>query len=129
MFRIVTAKDYTTLMITHVIDFLIDYFTNLSVKKIFGGIIVLLSLAIISKGQISGDPNRAVLYAIVGILIGGIGFIVIYYDMAKDKIGHEYDDIQILTKAYEQKVREERKVNAWHMDKQSSEKNTQDKNK
>ena len=116
-------------MITHIIDFFVDYFTNLNVVKIFGGIIVLLSLAIISKGQISGDPNRAVLYAVVGILIGGIGFVVIYYDMAKDKIGHGYDEINTLTKAYEQKVREERKVNAWHMNKESDEKNTQDNTK
>ncbi len=116
-------------MITHVIDFFIDYFTNLNVKKIFGGILVLVSLAIISMMQSSGDPERAVLYAIVGILIGGIGFVVIYYDMAKDKIGHGYDEINTLTKAYEQKVREERKVNAWHMGKESVEKNTQDNNK
>jgi len=129
MFRIAVARDYNTLMITHIIDFFIDYFTNLNVVKILGGIMALSGLSIISKGQSSGDPNTAVLYSVVGILIGGIGFIIIYYDMAKDKMGRGNDDIHTLTKAYEQKVLEERKINAWHMNKESDEKNTQDNNK
>ena len=115
-------------MISHVFDFLVDYFTNLNAKKIFGGILVLLGLAFIGKIGGSGDANNAVLYAVGGIFIGGIGFVVIYYDIAKDKIGHGYDELSTLTKAYDKKEPENRKVSAWHMNEESDKNAPPDKN-
>ncbi len=115
-------------MISHVIDFLVDYFTNLNAKKIFGGILVFLGIAIIGKAGSSGDTNSAIMYSIGGILIGGIGFVIVYYDIAKDKIGHGHDELLTLTKAYKQKEREEGKATAWHFNQESDEKTTPDNN-
>lgn len=115
-------------MLPHIIDFLVDYFTNINAKKIFGGILVLLGLVIIGQMGISGNPDTAVLYAIIGIFIAGIGFVVIYYDMAKDKLGGGHDELRTLSEGYKQKELEERKVSGWHMSDNPDKKVTPDKN-
>ncbi len=115
-------------MINHVIDFIFDYFTNLNVRKIFGVILVLVGIAIINRMGASGDPNRAVLYAIGGILLGGIGLVVIYYDIARDKTSHGHDELGTLTKAYKQKEREKVKVTGWHTSQESDQKDANDNN-
>lgn len=114
-------------MINHIIDSLVDYFTNLNAKKIIGGILVFVGLTIIGKIGISRSPNIAVLYAIVGILIGGIGFVVIYYDMARDKVSHGYDELGTLTSALKKKDYPE-KISAWHMPQEPDKKSTPDNN-
>jgi hypothetical protein len=63
----------------------------------------------------SGDSNKAVLYAVAGIFLGGIGFVIIYFDMAKDKIGGNFDELGTLAKGYEQKERDKQTPQGWHM--------------
>jgi hypothetical protein len=120
------SRSYNTGMINHVIDFIFDFFTNLNIRKILGGILVLVGIAIINRMGSSGDPNKAILYAIGGILVGGVGFVVIYYDIAKDKASHGHDELGTLTKAYGQKEREKIKVSGWHMDQGSDQNGTND---
>ena len=116
------------MMLTHMIDFLVDFFTNLNAKKIFGGILVLIGLAIlgriVSAGLISGDANVGVLYAAGGILVGGVGLVIIYYDMAKDKTSSGHSEIDTISKAYEQKAREDLKTSGWHMNQNPGHENT-----
>lgn len=107
---------YTMCMITHIIDFIVDYVTNFNLKKLIGGIIVLIGLASLSRISQSADASIAVLYAIVGIFIGGIGFVIIYFDMAKTKVSRGQDDHTILAKSYEQQAQATRKPAGWHMD-------------
>lgn len=99
-------------MIFRIIDFLVDYFTNIGAKKIFAGILVLAGLTVMGQAGRSGDPSWTVLYVAAGIVLGGIGIVVIYYDIAKDRIGHRYDELHTLTHAYKQKEREEKQATA-----------------
>lgn len=108
-------------MIFHIIEFIVDYFTNLNIKKILGGILALVGIAIIGKVSTSSNPNNAVLYAIMGIIIGGIGFVIIYHDIAKDKAGTDYDELSVLSKGLEQKETKRTKIAAWHMEQESNE--------
>ncbi len=103
-------------MIFHIFDFIIDYFTNLNARKIFGGILVLIGWAIVGRVGISSDMSKGVLIMCGGLLISGIGLAVIYYDMAQDKIGRGRNDLEMVAKAYKQKELEERKVTGWRMD-------------
>lgn len=112
------------MVFSHILNFLIDYFTNLNAKKVFGGILVLIGMSIIGRTGVSGNADKAVLYAICGILLAGVGLVVIYFDIAKDKIGRKHDELGTLTKAYEQKEREERKISTWHLDQKAEKKNT-----
>ncbi|HSX30553.1 MAG TPA: hypothetical protein VLE99_01425 [Candidatus Saccharimonadales bacterium] len=114
-------------MLLHLIDFLVDYFRNLNVRKITGGILALIGLAILGKMTTSGDTNRAVLYAIGGILVSGVGFIVVYYDIAKDKTRSRYSELDTLTKAHTQNEHEDGKASTWHMNQGPDNKNTPNK--
>ena len=107
-------------MIPHIIEFLVDYFTNLNIRKIIGGLLALIGMAIISRLGISGNPDTAVLYAVFGILIGGMGFVVIYLDIAKDKRDGNYDELGTLSKAYKENEFKKSKVIGWHMDQGSN---------
>lgn len=97
-------------MLFHIINFLVDYFTNLNAKKIFGGILVLIGFAITSKIPSNPDLNTAMLYGAGGILLGGIGFIIIYYDIAKDKAAQEYNELQTIVQAHKDRQADEKKV-------------------
>jgi hypothetical protein len=99
-------------MISHFIDFFVAFFTHPSLKKIFGAILALVGLAILGNMGNANDPNIAVLYACIGILIGGIGCIIIYYDIANDKSGASADRLNILTKAYEQNEQEKQQADS-----------------
>lgn len=112
------------MLLLHLIDFLVDYFSNLNVKKIVGGTLVLIGLAILGRIVGSGNPDRAVLYAIGGILIGGAGLIVVYYDIAKDKTDSRYNELDMLSKVSKRNEHEGKGVTAWHMDQGSGDKNT-----
>ena len=116
------------MMLTHIIDFLVDYFTNLNAKKIFGGILVCVGLAtlgrIVSSGLRSGDATVGVLYAIGGILVGGVGLVIIYYDTAKDKTNNRYSELDLLSKVYKQNEHKEGKASAPDMNQDSDDKNT-----
>jgi ABC-type nickel/cobalt efflux system permease component RcnA len=103
-------------MISHIIEFLVDYFTNLNARKIIGGLLVLAGLWFIGRMSINGNVNVAVLYGIGGIIIGGIGTVVIYHDIAKDKLHGGYDELGTLTKALDHDARQERKAAVSHTD-------------
>lgn len=89
-------------MIMRIIDFLIEYFSNINARKIFGGILVLLGLALLSRIVSSGNTSVGIMYVIGGILVGGVGLIIVFFDMAKDKTKNRYNELDILTKAYGQ---------------------------
>jgi hypothetical protein len=116
-------------MIPHIVEFFVDYFTNLNIRKIIGGLLVLIGMWVIGMMGSSGNPNNAVLYAILGILLGGIGFVVIYYDMAKSTVGGGYDELDTLAKAYKQEEFRKNKVSGWHMNQESKEKGAAGNNK
>ena len=120
------------MMLTHIIDFLVDYFTNLNAKKIFGGILVLTGLAIlgriVSSGLRSGDANVGILFAIGGILVGGVGLVIIYYDIAKDRTSNRHDELELLSKAYKQNEYKEGKDSAPDTNQDSGDKNTPARN-
>lgn len=88
---------------------------------------MLIGIAIMGKIQTSEDINSALLYGILGILVGGIGFVIIYYDMAKDKLGRENDDLHLITTAHKQHTHEKGKISSWHMDQVPDGKVTLDK--
>lgn len=108
------------MVFSHVVEFLVNYFNNLNLKKIIGGAMVLLGLGIFAKMGVLGDPNKAVLYAIVGIIVGGVGLVIIYFDMAKDKSGRGFDEEKLLVAAYKDKAREKKNMDGWHIDSDSS---------
>lgn len=108
------------------IEFATDFVTNLSVKKVIGALLVAGAVWLAGAGQSSGDINKFIIITCISLLIGGIGVTIIYFDMAKDKIygkGH-FSEVDTLTKALEQKDREEYKISSWNMDKD----NEKDKN-
>jgi hypothetical protein len=96
----------------HIVNFLVDYITNLNIKKIVGGVIFLAGLALINKAILTGNTDSAILYAICGILVGGVGAVIIYYDMAKDKIGTTYNELDTISNAYKYKESENKKATA-----------------
>lgn len=98
------------------IDFIIDYFAHLNARKAIGGILAVFGIGML--GQINGqsNANAGILFAIGGLIVGGIGFVIIYFDMANDKNGGNFDSMDTLTKAYKQEARENRKITTWHMD-------------
>jgi hypothetical protein len=102
-------------MISHILDFIVDYFTNVNIPKIIGGVLVLIGTIVTGYMIGPGSADRAVLFGVVGSLISGIGFVVIYYDMAKDKQGSKYNELETLNNALKQKEFEERKITAWNM--------------
>jgi hypothetical protein len=102
-------------MLVHIIDFLVDYFTNLNVKKVFGGVLVLAGLSVISRAGLASDTNITILLSIIGIVIGGVGFVIIYYDMAKDKNGGDFDELGTLVNGYKQGEEKKPKLTGWHM--------------
>jgi len=114
-------------MIFELFHFIADYFTNLNPKKIIGGIIVLIGLILIGNVISAGDINRAVLYAISGVIVGGVGAVVIYYDMAKDKIGTTYNELDTISNAYKYQEDERKNATAWNMDQGSEEKTIENK--
>ena len=77
---------------------------------------MIIGLVGIQRITSSGDVNKALLYAVGGIFIGGIGFVIAYYDIANDKINGGYSELDTIAKAYEQKRHEERKITSWHID-------------
>jgi hypothetical protein len=89
-------------MLTNIIDFFIDYFTHLNLKKIIGGIVTLFGLFVMGLMSSSDTGDKAFLYALAGIIVSSIGILIILYDMTKDKSGQDYSDLETLSKAYKQ---------------------------
>lgn len=114
-------------MLSHILDFLVDFFTNLNAKKIFGALVALAGIWMLQMVPGANDPNKGVAYAIVGILLGGVGFIIIYYDIAKDKHGGGFDQLDTIAKGYEQKEHEKGKLTGWHMPEETFSKHPSDK--
>jgi hypothetical protein len=103
-------------MLRHVLNFLIDYTAHINAKKIFGGTLTLLGFICISKIRTASDPNDAIAYALAGIVVGGVGLIVIYYDIAKDKLDSSRSELSMLAEAQKQKERQKTNASSWHMD-------------
>ena len=114
-------------MFNHIIDFVIAYFTHLNAKKIFAGILMIVGLVAVQKIASSGDINLGLMYAVGGIFIGGIGFVIAYYDIANDKTNGGYNELDTITKAYEQKKHEDIKISSWHIN-EDTEHSSKDKN-
>lgn len=94
------------------LEFIVDFFVNLTVRKVAGGILVLAGLYFISKAGVGTSfEDINLLPGIIGIVIGGIGLVIIIYDTTRAK---QYSDAETLVKAY--KIQEkEQGVKAWHM--------------
>lgn len=73
-------------------------------------------------GRVSGDLNVGMMYAIGGIVVAGVGFVIIYYDMAKDKTSSNYNELETLTKAKKQNEQ----LRGWHIDHNPADSNTQE---
>lgn len=102
-------------MFSHIIEFVIDYFTNFNPKKAFGGILILIGFAGLQRIGSAGNANVGFIFAVGGLIIGGIGFVIVYYDIAKDKSGGRYDEMDTLDKAYQQQIRDKQKLSKWDM--------------
>lgn len=89
-------------MLTNIIDFFIDYFTHLNLKKIIGGIVTLFGLFIMGMMSSASTGDKAFLYALAGIVVSSIGILIVMYDMAKDKSSQDYSDLETLSNAYKQ---------------------------
>lgn len=87
-------------MFSNIIDFFIDYFTHLNTPKIIGGIIFLIGIFLLGSVTSSGDTSKATLFAVGGIFVGGIGAIIISYDIAKDKNEQNYNELETFSRAY-----------------------------
>ena len=103
-------------MLSHIIDFVVDYFTNLTVRKILGGILVLVGMAVIERIGLSGAADTALVYMLVGVLIAGVGLAIIYYDMAQDKTGRSGNDLELIVKTHQREQQAKKKDLGWHMD-------------
>jgi hypothetical protein len=110
------------MVLSHIIKFLVDFFTNLNLNKIIGAILFIIGLALIGLMGSSGNANIAVIYAVIGIAIGGVGAIIIYYDFTKDNVGIRYNELDTLSKAQKQKQTNEKNVVGWHIDDESESK-------
>lgn len=69
----------------------------------------MIGLAVIQRIGSSGDVNRGLLYFFGGLIVCGVGTVIIYHDIAKDKTGIAQNDIELLAKAYKQKDRVDKK--------------------
>jgi len=103
-------------MIPHILEFLTNYFTHLNLKKILGGILAIVGVGMLGQISIQSNPNRGILFAFGGIIIGSIGLIIIYIDMANDKNRGGFNELDTISKAYKQKVHENKNISTWHMD-------------
>jgi hypothetical protein len=106
-------------MFSHILDFIVDFFTNLNAKKVFGAVLALLGIWLLQHITRAGSDNVGMIYAVAGLLIGGIGFTIIYFDIAKDKVGGGYNELETLSKGYQQEARDKQKPTGWHMDEPS----------
>lgn len=119
-------RDTITSMLSAVLEFLVAYVGHLNAKKIFGTIIVLAGLGIMGSMGTTGNADKAVFVAIAGILVGSVGFVIIYYDIAKDKTGAHYDEMETLVKAAKSDPAANRKITSWGL-KDPSNKTSSDK--
>lgn len=107
---------YNTIMISHILDFIAAFFTNITAKKIIGALLVFGGMGVIAMMGGSQDANKAVLLAVIGIILSGIGLALIYHDIAKDKLGRSYSDVETLSKTPELQRPQKPETQAWHMD-------------
>lgn len=112
-------------LLRSIVEFGVEFFTDLTIRRVIGAIVFLFGCWLISKGFETGDPNRFVLFACFGILIGGAGAVAIYYDFAKHKAAgrYHYSETETLTKALDYKQQEDKPVSRWSMDEDSDKKN------
>jgi hypothetical protein len=115
------------MVFTHIVNFLVDFFTHLNARKVFGGVLVLLGLWLVQNLAGAGGSNLALMYGAAGILVGGIGAVIIYLDMTKDKAGGGFSELDTIAKGYEQKERDKHQPSGWHMPESNAPDNTSTK--
>lgn len=104
------------------VEFLGNFFSNLSVKKIIGALLFIGGCWLISRGMQTGDADRFILFAGAALVVGGIGAVIIYYDMAKDGVNGkgQYDELATLTKAYSHKTQEDQRPAGGHTEEKTA---------
>ena len=102
-------------MLNHIIGFIVDFFTNLNAKKILGAILAVAGLALLNRIPAAGNTNVGMLYGVAGLLIGGVGLVIIYFDIAKDKINGNFSELDTVDKALKQQTLESKKAAPWNM--------------
>lgn len=107
---------YNKLMIPHILEFLTNYFTHLNLKKILGGILAIVGIGMLGQISMQSNINKGILFAFGGIIIGSVGLIIIYIDMANDKKSSEFNELDTISKAYKQKAHEDKNISTWHTD-------------
>lgn len=95
-----------------ILEFVVDFFLNLTIRKAIGGILVLIGLSFVGRVGPGMAVESAVLVGVIGIVIGGIGATVIVYDQVRVR---QYSDAEILSKAFRDKP-QKRDVLPWNMD-------------
>lgn len=95
-----------------ILEFVVDFFLNLTIRKAIGGILVLIGLSFVGRVGPGMAVESAVLAGVIGIVIGGIGATVIMYDQVRVR---QYSDAEILSKAFRDKP-QKRDVLPWNMD-------------
>ena len=105
-------------LLRSVVEFGVEFFSNLTIRRAVGAIIFLLGCGLIAKGFETGSPDKFVLFASFGILIGGIGAVAVYYDFAKHRAAgrYYYSETETLTKALDFKQREDKSLSRWNID-------------
>src|SRR5690606_766300 len=91
-------------MIDFLSDFLPKYFTGMTARRLFGTVLVLAGFAIISLKVFGASSiDSLVFFAILGIVVGGAGMVIVIYDVSESEHGGKYrpNQLEAIAKAHE----------------------------
>lgn len=91
-------------MIEFLSEFLPKYFTGMTARRMFGTALVLAGFAVISIKVLGASSiDSLVFFAILGILVGGAGTVIVIYDVSDSEHGGKYrpNELEAVAKAHE----------------------------
>lgn len=96
-------------LIRPTLEFIVDFFTGITLKRVGGAVILLAGLWVVQYGQSTGDANKLIIYTVAGLIVGGVGAVIIYYDMGKAKIHGQagFNELETLEKGFDLRARED----------------------
>lgn len=77
-------------------EFVVDYFRDLTVRRVIGGLLFFAGAWFISLGQKTGDMDKLVAFGVAGLVVGGVGAIIVHYDISKQR---NFSEMDVLAKA------------------------------